>query len=810
MCAKMEIRRSSVHFPRLRGSGPRTITQAINFNREVQRAIAGLDSFSTGFRGDDHHIGLLDIRLATSIDDDVVRVTATFGIRDWSGNWDDDYEGTVQFSVLADLVPITATPPRGDISITGMEISQATQSFRSFEHLSGIYAKPDNSTLLIARKETGVRIYVDYDANSGLPIINSLSGTLEVKTSLGSTTFDLTPFSTITPRRDISIDRGETNHTLNFWIPEGWCQGELTLRARVFDAADVSQRSGLFERTIRFREREPLRVYGVGVNYTGQGLNLSSPSITDFLNTMDFTELTYPVPEAFLTGYTDITFNEDMQANIQDGCGDGFSELLDRLEDIRGDSSDICYGILPLGVNTGSVGGCGRNGVGAGFVNGGTTAAHEIGHAFGRKHAPCDSGTRCDDPAREDDNYPAYDGFASDSIGEYGYNPTTNEVHDPADTYDFMGYSFPTWVSPYSYQKLMSKFPAISGPSPTSLWLLRAAYAPKQFSKIEYPEGEWMKKKMMTLFLRLRIDREHVVNRLPSFHFPAYPARPVGIDTDFVVEIVNADGKVLTCQQLISACPHCRPKCWPKKFSQQIPFPPEGKILIIREGNTNIHEEEIPDPPEVQLKAKFNSKAENFDLSWEVVDRDEHHADYWYLVQWQDEDNAWRGLMPRTQEPKATIPLNLFRNNKELNIRVLATSGIATGVAEFQLEIDETPPESVTIIETTSGFDDPSFGVIKATVVDSTGRSVPDSEIIWHDDEGREIGRGRTFNLGQLSIGQHVVRAVALNQGPGGSESDWLVERLSNGTFKYFREKDEKDSDQPPNTEPDKSQRKKQ
>lgn len=32
-----------------------------------------------------------------------VRVTATFGGRAWSGNWDDDYEGTIYFGVLAEV-----------------------------------------------------------------------------------------------------------------------------------------------------------------------------------------------------------------------------------------------------------------------------------------------------------------------------------------------------------------------------------------------------------------------------------------------------------------------------------------------------------------------------------------------------------------------------------------------------------------------------------------------------------------------------------------------------------------------------------
>jgi len=32
----------------------------------------------------------------------LARVTATLGVRDWSDNWDDFYEGTVYFAVLAE------------------------------------------------------------------------------------------------------------------------------------------------------------------------------------------------------------------------------------------------------------------------------------------------------------------------------------------------------------------------------------------------------------------------------------------------------------------------------------------------------------------------------------------------------------------------------------------------------------------------------------------------------------------------------------------------------------------------------------
>jgi hypothetical protein len=51
---------------------------------------------------------LLEIKLDTSINDITVTVNGRFGLRDWSGDWDDEYDGSIDFVVLADL----ATPVR--------------------------------------------------------------------------------------------------------------------------------------------------------------------------------------------------------------------------------------------------------------------------------------------------------------------------------------------------------------------------------------------------------------------------------------------------------------------------------------------------------------------------------------------------------------------------------------------------------------------------------------------------------------------------------------------------------------------------
>lgn len=101
----MEMKTDSIDFGRFKDDGPRTDTKDVVFDRDVDSAIAVLTGTEFGFSpNDDHHLGMVDIKVDSNILGATVRVTATFGVRDWSGDWDDDYEGTVHFAVLAELV----------------------------------------------------------------------------------------------------------------------------------------------------------------------------------------------------------------------------------------------------------------------------------------------------------------------------------------------------------------------------------------------------------------------------------------------------------------------------------------------------------------------------------------------------------------------------------------------------------------------------------------------------------------------------------------------------------------------------------
>jgi hypothetical protein len=102
----MEVRTGTIPFNRHKNSGPRSDTAEVIFSGPVTQAAAMLRGFDVGFSPrDDHHLGNLEIRLEARPDElapQRVIVEAFFGLRDWSGTWDDNYEGEIHFTVVAE------------------------------------------------------------------------------------------------------------------------------------------------------------------------------------------------------------------------------------------------------------------------------------------------------------------------------------------------------------------------------------------------------------------------------------------------------------------------------------------------------------------------------------------------------------------------------------------------------------------------------------------------------------------------------------------------------------------------------------
>ena len=752
----METRTGTLSFPRARDIGPRTANASFNFTTAVRAAVAALTGTNFGFSPrDDHHLGVVNVRLSTTIDDDVVTVEGTFGVRDWSDNWDDDYEGNIQFVLLAELE--TGFVP-SNLSITGIEYNQTIQFFRS--KLDPATARPDNSIGLIGEKNTILRVFVDTQNDPSRPTIAAVSGNLEIRFS-GSAAW--TPVmllnGPISPKPNAAIDRVNANDTLNFLIPGAFCTGAVDYRVRVFDSAHPGQpgyTSGTVQGTLQFTSVAPLRVRGVGVHYTGKGLDIAAPDVAALRATLGFVAKNYPVGQVFVTGFDVIDYTGDFQATSDGGCGSGWSGLLSKLREMQGDSDDVYYGLVPAGVPTSGTIGCGGGDgrVASGFVNDGPTAAQEIGHAFGRRHAPCGG------PGNVDTSYPVYDALPMGSIGEVGMDDQGNP-QDPAVTTDFMSYCAPNWISPYTYEALRQNFPATAA---SARLLSRLGVSPPGPPERRRVPAEH-------LFLNFRMYRGGKVELFPSFHYLSLlPTPKTGEWTPYAIELRGSHNEVLQAQRIWLTDPHGTLDSAVLDFFKAIPFDPETRRVVFTCGPSGgCEQKEIfaVDVPKDRPKVRIVSPAKGKELSGKVRISWEGHfgeKQLYYLVRYSnDGGRSWRALSPRLRGNEINVDADRLSGGEECYFQVLATEGIRTGMAVSELFRVPARPREVAIVPPSGGTTlapGETLTLIGEAFSPYTG-SAPPADLRWHSDLDGLLGTGQEIRVSHLRPGTHRISLEA-------------------------------------------------
>jgi hypothetical protein len=117
-----------------------------------------------------------------------------------------------------------------------------------------------------------------------------------------------------------------------------------------------------------------------------------------------------------------------------------------------------------------------RGSIGLGIFSDGSnsdapdTMAHELGHALGRDHAPCDVSLQDSGP------FP----YKGGKIGVWGFDSLNHLLLDPQVYGDVMGYCTPDWISDFTYRALFARIQRVnaevSGVSAKSLAPRAGAY----------------------------------------------------------------------------------------------------------------------------------------------------------------------------------------------------------------------------------------------------------------------------------------------------------------------------------------------
>ena len=492
--------------------------------------------------------------------------------------------------------------------------------------------------------------------------------------------------------------------------------------------------------TLDFVETAPFRVRAVGIRYTGTSATVATPIAAPPIATMralaGFVEPTFPTSRVEISGYAVLDFDGDLTSD------DAHGDLVEDVNELRGDNPDTHYGMIPAGVSRGGWLGQanGKAAVGASAVaDAGANCAHELGHTCGRPH-PCG-----DNP---DDNYPDYGVPGNATIGEVGMTPL-GAVMAPANAMDFQAQfscqnGRALWVSPYTYDALRSCFPSVV--SAANIAKRRASMQPVDM-----------------LFLSLRIYRGTQVDLRPSFHYPARVIDELeGQKTPYTVLLYAGDGRLLRSTPLVLQDPTVRPDAAILAFYQPIEFHSEARKLTIvmscgdcRDQKVIAESQIAPEVPDVTI-GDVSDKASQpgyVRVTWDG--RKGLH----YLVRYSpDAGTTWIGLSPRLETTTFEFSPRFLPRSQRGLIQVLASDGIRTGSAARDMQVDS--PDLIIDVATPDRPVGP-WDVIVAEAWRPSSGSVARGELLWTSDRQGQLGRGNRLPAEGMRRGRHCVTVTA-------------------------------------------------
>ena len=331
---------------------------------------------------------------------------------------------------------VTATPTL-DLSIDGLYLTQGTQTYPA-------------TVSLVADRSAWVRVFVKANQT------NTARPGVRVTFQSGTTvhTLDIPASAASVPT---VINEPDAAASWNAAVPAAWVQPGLTVLATVDPAGAIPESDRTNDRypldgTPQALTVEALRTWKIRLlpvttadGYTGA---VDAGTVATYLT---LARRIHPVPDAI-----DAALGPAMTTSARMAFSDStaWSTLLDEVTakwNVDGQPAHY-FGVVGTGYDSGIAGlGWVKKAVAVGWDKPATRAgvlAHEVGHNFGRLHAPCGGVT---DP---DPNYPTSGDYAGGHIGVTGWDATASfPAPKAAAAYaDVMGYCDPDWVSDYTYK----------------------------------------------------------------------------------------------------------------------------------------------------------------------------------------------------------------------------------------------------------------------------------------------------------------------------------------------------------------------
>ena len=368
-----------------------------------------------------------------------------------------------------------------------------------------------NSVNLVSGRAGLVRVFV----RASLPAADIPS--VRISVYHGATLVSTTTVAG-TRSAPVTIDESDLSSSWNYSIPGSQVQAGNSIVAEVDpDHAITESNEGnntlTYSEAVRSTAAQAFRF--VPVKQTGNGLT-GDVTAANAATYVDMPVRIFPILAPALDVHQTYTTN----APVDNGSDAAWSQILSEIDALRvaEGTSQSYIGVVRVTYTSGLVGIAyiGRP-TSVVWDDAGTRSlfwAHELGHTYGRQHAP---GCAADFPDR---NYP----YPDATIGVFGTDVSvTPPVLYPPSFHDIMSYCDDAWISDYTYKGVLD-FVATSQAAPAS------AVLPLQRS--------------MLIWGRIRNGEPYLE---PAFVLDAHPVQPSTAGT-YQVQGVDKDGVVLFSQ----------------------------------------------------------------------------------------------------------------------------------------------------------------------------------------------------------------------------------------------------------------------
>jgi hypothetical protein len=766
------------------------------------------------------------------IDEKNGNVIDTLDSTDMSGKWDfiaTNFNVTthlkVKITAKGQCEPEEATKEMtfvfqkpANLSINGIEITQAIQYYKAPQHLTDPADRGlDNSIRLVSNKTAWVRVYLrsGQDPSFDNGQVPQVDGTLTIErrvNNIWGVVANLTSQNGPIIAEDAFVshdtERGNIDNSLNFVVPANIVTGLLRFRVNVLSPfVQCGKDSDTSQAIIDVNLTQTLNAAFITIGYNGPDaartgtLNLPAPTMAQCQTETSWAMTTYPVsgnPNVRVAGTFITNTPLDDPRSGPGQCSPNWTPLLNQIANLvvsdqaANPGNWVYYGIISNGIPV-TVPGCSRNAAGGvlpatGGVQGQPiTYAHEIGHQFGLPHAPCgNAGT----PNPTYTTYEPYDlpvdpagttNFTMASIGEYGLDINNGNIANPNTAEDFMSYCTPRWISLFTYNFLLNAAGLVPQVIPTGAGGTADRVIHDQKVN-EFVRNPFVIEPFIHMLGVVKEGKVEVtsVSRLDTRYLVSN-----GRQTKYLAQLLDEEGKIIAQDFLYafreegtksnkekSSCNECDGNGAEFQFKVLLKdYSPGASLRIIKDGET-VWQRDRPSKPIVVSKVRATIQEDNHvNISW----RCETAEDIW--IRWSDNNgDTWNALTVGLRGNSVTLNVDHLPDG-DIKFQILAHDGFSTALESSNTVTLTRRPPVVSILypQEKSPFHVDKYLHLWGMATDVSGQPISDRMFIWYLDN-KEVGNGRDIWIPSPQDGKHNVALKVRNaRGDEGTASSTIT-----------------------------------